>query len=280
MPLDASMTYADIKKAVAVRAALVRQDTDTGRKEVPTVDPDLDMIERAVRDGTAEFYDAADFAFKTVFTAITLDADGDAAMNINGDASRYLLPPQVQSLPKTVAFWRGPINAPGGPVAVRHMDEVVQRSFVDPQETGHPVMVGAEFNPLLSSGLSGRGGIELRVFPAPDQAYSLGFRCKVGLIPWVADDQRGQWPAVHDLTVVAFAVRALFREDREAGSKAKAEAENEAAMALARSIARDNDDYRPQTIGAADENGWPGGRRVELYDYTTESTLLSVTVAA
>lgn len=276
-----SMTRADIKKRVALRVDQIEQSASTGKNEARATNPTDDLLDLAVRDGTDEFYRAHKWSFDSQFVEFTLAPAGDGPLNINADPTRILLPPYIESLPQTSVLFKGPGTNPGGRARVRHMDEVATRAYQDPISMGFPEAVGCEYNATLRAGLSERGGIELRVWPKPDQAYVLGFRSRIGAIPFVVDSQRGQWPQGHDATVVAFAVREFFRHDRnpeDAGQgRAIAQAQADVNEALETSVRIDNEDYRPGVMGAAGETNWPTGRLVKGYD-TDGSLLVSVTV--
>lgn len=282
-PSASSLTFGDLKKLVAERAMLIEQDTDTGIDEAMVTQPAADKIERALRDGVTEFYRSHDWAWCTRWIQFTLKADGMGAWNIDSDPSRYLLPDWVESLPGNYGpvLFKGPASEPGGELNVRAFDDVTSRQFRDPTSEGNPMVVGAEYSHDLRAGMTQRGGVEVRFWPIPDDDYIVGCRARIGPVPFVKDDQRGQWPAVHDLTVADFAVVELFKHDQDPGDpdngRLVAKAEERKALSMAISIERDNKDYRPQELGSLSERDWPVGRRVELFDYETNATLVSVT---
>ena len=275
---EQSMTYADIRLEVAKRSQKLVQDTDSGRMIADPTEPAYSRITDAIRAGCREFWRAHNWSFLTSFVEVQLNPDGTGPLNIDGDASRYLLPDVVQSYPKGWALYRGPDDEPGGHVKTRHMDEVAQRLFMEPTATGTPESCATEWNASLRPKASQRGGIELRVFPKPDQAYRLGFRAKVGVLHFTDPEQRGQWPTVHDQTVVDFAVAELFKSDRAASDPERAGAVAAAQSSLAVSIARDTEDYQPGEIGGPDEMQWPRGRLVTAWEYTTDTEILRLTV--
>ena len=276
---SATKTRADLKLLLAQRAMRVVQDATTGRDIADPSNPTDDRLDTALRDGVEQFWHAHPWSFQTQFVQITLTPAGDGPISIAGDPTRYLLPEVIQSLPRMNALYRGPETTTGGTrVHVRHMDEVIQRTFSDPNITGMPAMLAVEWSSLRAPGMSERGGFEMRVWPKPDRAYIVGFRCKVGAFPLTENSQRGNWPAVHDLTVVAFSLRELFRNgDREPNSAQMGSAEAMVASELAKSIRIDDDDYRPQTIGAPSELRWPGGHSHSLYDYPSGEIILTST---
>lgn len=271
-----SMTFADLKRRVALRVMAVMQDT-AGKTVADTSQPVDDLLEVAINDAVDEFWRSHDWSFLTRWYEMDLATEGDGPRNIQADPSRYLLPEAIESLPKTKVLFKGPDGQPGGRVEVRHMDEVASMISRDPTGTGSPKYVACEWNTGLAPGPADRGGIELRVFPIPDRAYTLGFRARYSAIPFTLAQQKGQWPQVHDLTIVALAVVEYFRHDRKHDSPSLAVAQAAADAALAKSIDRDNADFRPHTIGAVGEDDWVRGRPVELYDNEFGTTLVSGT---
>lgn len=279
MPTTTSMTRKELIKRVALRAELTKQES--GVKVARTDEPSATLLEEALDDGVREFWRSHNWSFALLTLALTLNPDGTGALNIDSDPRRYLLPAWVESLPKGNLYWKGPDGEPGGKVAKRHMDQVAGRAYAAPEATGAPVMLAGQWNPQLAAGVSESGRFELMVDPAPDLAYRVRVPVRVGPIPFVADHQVGVWPSVHDLTVVDFAVEALFSHDKDMGeqdqARAYAAAAARAQRSLARSIERDDEDFRPDELGAAGEDNWPAGRVVELTDLTTNEVLVRVT---
>lgn len=280
-----SMTYAELKQRVAARAALIEQDADTGREVADTTQPAQGRLEEAVADGIREFMRANSWSFSTFPCSVVMSTDGTGAMNLAGDANRYRLPDYVQSLPRPRCIWRSADNTMGGRVKIRPIDDVAEMIARDPLATGIPEYIGVEFNPMLSPEMTRPGGFELMVFPKPDQAHTLRFRAKLGTVPFVDENQVGRWPAVHDLTIVAFAVHELFKRDRDADdpgqSRTIAKAEKDRNEALAVSIERDNEDFRPQELGSMTEDrDLLGSSVIQLTDLETNTVILRRVVAA
>lgn len=280
MNASPSMTYAEMKLRVANRAELISQDAAYGIQAL-TSEPAAGKIKRAIDDGVREFLRAHRWSFLTAHCEFTMDVDGTGPLNIGGDPTRYLLPEYVESLPQANMMWKGPDLRPGFRVKGHHYDEVVAFSFMDPVAKGVPIMWGAEFNPTLRGGMQKPGGIELRFWPKPFLAYTVGFRARLGYVPFSDDNQVGQWPAVHDLTAVAFAVRELFRVDRDPGDRAQAAvlaaAQQAVTDSLATSITRDDEDYRPQEMGPASAEMGLTGRPIRGYDMVSGALLVSTT---
>lgn len=278
MPPSAnSLTYGELKLRVASRAGLVKQDATTGKMVAHTTEPAATRLEMAVRDAASEFMVSHDWSFATVTLAITLKPDGDGALNINGDPSRYLLPQAVACLADGICYYYGPDDNTGDQVAVRHPQEVGLRYAQNPDHTGLPEVVSAEFNPLLRSSIGQEGGVELRVFPEPDLEYELEFRCRIGHPLFITDDQRGFWPAVHDLTIVDLALVHLFLSDRSAADAGQEreirKAEERAAASLERSKLIDGRDFKPNRLDGPKERS-ERLRSFTLFDYPSNAVLM------
>lgn len=280
MLTDASMSRADLKLAIAQRAQRIIQDSD-GKEVADPTNPTDDRLNTALRNGVRDFWHAHDWSFNTQFVQLTLQSDGTGPINIEGDPCRYLMPENILSVPRSSVLFKGPeATTGGGRAAVRHFDEVMNRTFLDPNSVGVPQMVGVEWNQTNRPGMRGRGQFSLAVWPKPDRNYTIGFRARVTFVPLVEDTQYGNWPAVHDRTVVAFAVRDLFQSDRNPDSPWVSAADKDAGEMLAMSIRVDDEDYRPQTLGPRDADTWPSGRAVSLFNFPTNETILTATAYA
>ncbi len=277
MMTAASMTLADIRLRVAMRAQKIMQDA-TGAMAADTTEPVASQIDQAIRDGIDSFWSDHDWSFASQFVQFDIDPDG-TAMSIDGDAGRYLLPDLVRSQPLNPRVFIRGSDGGGGmpPIPVVSMDQVVERQFLEPDTSGVPIACAVEWSSTLRPGMSQRGGLEFRVFPDPGDRYTVSFRALVGAVPLVQETQRGNWPAAHDLSIVAFAVRELFRHDQKADSPARKVAEAEAAEALARSTRHDNEFYKAATLGSMADQATTRGRVVEFVDLTNGNTILSVT---
>lgn len=272
-----SMTYGDIKHRVALRARKIMQDS-AGKIVADTAEPAADQIEKAVRDGVEFFWLSNDWAFASQFIQFDLDPDGDGPLNIGGDASRYLLPAYVQSLPLARVLMRYPGSGGVLPLTTIHMDQLVARQFAGTDISGVPTVCACEWSCLNAPGLDQRGAFEFRVWPEPAQALTVGFRARTGPVPLVSDVQRGNWPAAHDAAVVACAVVELMRHDQKPDSPARKVAESERDTALAMSVQHDNLYYRPSNLGTLREGEWPIGRSASIVDGETGDTIMQTTV--
>lgn len=272
-----SMTLADIKNRVALRAQKIVQDS-AGKIVADTMEPAADLIEKAVYDGIQAFWLEHDWAFASQFVQFNLDPDGTGPLNIDGDAGRYLLPEYVQSVPLARVLLRYPNSGGCIPLQTLHMDQVVARQFTEPDIEGTPTDCAVEWNHANAPGMSQRGAFELRVFPKPSQAFTVGFRARTGPVPMVNDTQRGNWPGAHDAAVVACAVVELMRHDQKPDSPARKVAEMEKAAQIELSKRHDDLYYRPASLGPVGSSGWPSGRLATLTDQATGNTIMSVTV--
>lgn len=273
------MNRAKLRQRVAEVAHKLQQNATTGVMVARSTNPDLAQLNDAIDTGAAEFAreNPDGWAWREQWIEFTLTTDGKGPLNIEqGDATRYLLPDMVESVPQSDVFFRnGQIG--GDRVDVRSIAEVARERFISPSEVGYPQFCAAQWNSTLAKDPQSRGAMEFQVFPTPDQAYTIGFLAIVGVRPFAHDNEYGPWPSVHDETVVAFAVRALFRHDREPGDPARKESAAEAMRQLGISIDVDNREYRNQAAAGPTPGPGTRGRVFELKDMTTGLTVLRVT---
>lgn len=268
MHASQNMTLKDLTLRVAERAAKIQQNATTGKVEARTVEPDADSLYRSVIDGAREFEDAHDWAWKECVVEMQLYPDGDGPRNIEGSAYRYLLPQPFSAIPSGDVQWTLD-NSDGGDCHIRHHSYVRRQRFLNPTETGPPQIISGHYSPLVGGGKSSGGGIELQVFPKPDDNYTVSFESRLGYSVLTDASDRGYWPACHDQTVVAFAVRCLFVSDRQAGDVAKREAAMEADRLLVQSVARDDSDLRPIETTHDMPTRIVRRRRLALFDNVT-----------
>lgn len=244
MPIDRNMTRDELILRIAEQADRKRQNATTGKIEASMDEPDRDVLLRALEDGIREFEDCRSWAYRDVIAELDIVADGDGPLNIDGDPCRYLLPAHFTAIPSGEPCWSLDDNT-GGEMSIRHISIIKRSRFLCPTEIGTPRMIGGQYSADVAPGLQQSGGIEVQVWPKPDDDYTVCFSTRIGHSGFVEGNERGKWPAVHDLTIVAFAVRRLFLSDRAAGAPAKRDAEAEVARRLEISTKRDDDDHRP-----------------------------------
>lgn len=278
MLTSSSMTKADIRKRVALRAKKIAQDTSSGQIIADDTEPGATMLDDAIRDGVEEFWDDHQWSFSSRIIQFSMDAAGTGPLNIDSDPSRYILPDDVRSAPvDNVAYIRSPDSTTGWEIGVRHMDQVVEKQFMSSGTSGLVEVCAVEFNPNVRPGMDQRGGFELRVWPTPGDDYEIAFRAMVAAVPLVEDGQRGNWPAAHDKTVVACAVRCLMRHDQAPGSDARKQAELDAIEALEKSKQYDDENGRPPSLGSLGEKFGPRSHLTTVTDGATGQVFLSTT---
>lgn len=239
-------TIADLKLALSERVHIEQSGSD-GARVVPTSVDAADRLTRALQEGINEFCDERLWGWMRRTVSIELSTDGTAGHCIDGSNVRYAMPPGMYAIPDETHF---PAYAPSGGVAgiARLVDQMtIERArAASPDATGCPTMVafGQSYRinatPSAPTATDGRPLLQMQVFPQPSQAYTLVFECFQRPAKITDDKQVGPWPAVHDQTILAYAVLAFERTARTADSPALQEAKNEAARRLAISVMQDN----------------------------------------
>lgn len=259
MTPDSSMTFADLRLRLAERVRLVQQDS-AQRVIARTTEPDRTRLNNAINDGVREFMafvgpvvengramTFAGWEWAKAQFSIGLAKD-PSAYAAGSDPSLVLLPPVVGSRPiSRVVFTQTGQTVNGGEVKVIHPQAVAHRHAMDSNTTGAPCYGSISFNPAARKALHTRGGWELRVWPKPDNDYTVSFAARVQPVPFTQDDERGIWPEVHDLTVVACAVYCFNLADKPSGDPAVVQAREEMSRRLVLSAMVDMRDYMNPT---------------------------------
>jgi len=241
-----TMTIAELKLALSERVQLIAS-ASSGARTVPTDVDAADRLTRAVQQGINEFCDERLWGWMRRTVSVVLSTDGTAGACIDGSNVRYAMPPGMSAIPDETRF---PVYAPTGGVSglARLVDQMtIERArATSPDATGCPSMVAfgqayrISATPSAPTATDGRPLLQMQVFPQPAQAYTLVFECFQRPAKITDDNQVGPWPAVHDQTVLAYAVLAFERTARTADSPALQEAKNEAARRLGISVMQDN----------------------------------------
>lgn len=272
MNVGDSMTLSEIRQRVAEGADFIRRDAATGKSVPITTQPAADRLDRAIRDGIAEFSRSNSWAFLDAVLQVSVNSTGTAPLSIDGDPSRLLLPPEVRSVPHPTMAWKASDGSyVAGHAGIRSFSEIVGFQFADSYSLGPPVMFAVQGGISQNVGMFRPHRFEMRIWPKPDREYDLAFACRLALRPPNLDDEIGPWPSVHDLTIVAFAVREAIRADGMAGNaEAMAKAEARVSESLAISIQRDNEDHRSAVMSPSDLLATPSSTRFTLYGPSNE----------
>lgn len=244
------MTIGEIKNRVARRCRLIEEGTG-GVWQAQQDEQSLQRIADAVQDGIDEFCDAHRWGWMKRRVAIVLSTDGKAGNCIGGSMWRYALPAGVQTMPEanwiSIALASDLSGFQGGPVQLVDPMNVEALHAQCPGRKGRPerAAIGPatlySHAPTAPLDADGRGAYELMVWPEPDQAYTATFQTHCRPPKVTSDNEVGQWPAVHDHTVIAYAVLAFFREDQLPESAAIDRAQTQVANRLVISRLRDSE---------------------------------------
>ena len=243
---SSTTTIADLKLALSERVHIEQSGSD-GARVVPTSVDAADRLTRAIQEGINEFCDERLWGWMRRTVSVVLSTDGTAGNCIDASNVRYAMPPGMAAIPDETRF---PLYAPTGGVAgiARLVDQMTieRHRAASPDGVGTPTMVafGQSYRmsttPSAPTATDGRPLMQMQVFPQPSQAYTIVFECFQRPAKITDDKQVGPWPAVHDQTILAFAVLAFERTARTADSAALQEAKNEAARRLSISVMQDN----------------------------------------
>lgn len=244
-----SLTFADLKLRLSELVVLSERESASNPVNIAPTDPNTnDRLGRAINDGANEFATATKIGTNGQpvriewawlwdrFDSFELSSEGTAKYSLDANPRRYFLP-GAASIPKNDLLWSDGTTA--GTMTAATFDQVLEEELRNPTRTGSPIYWGAEYRASM-------GGIELRVFPAPERTYYLNLRVRIGVPPLVNDSDRGIWPDVHSRTVLAYALRCFHRGDKAPDSPAHQFAESMCRERLLASIAA-NGDFLPDS---------------------------------
>jgi len=232
---DTSLTFGDLKLRVAEAVDVAPQGSGSDNRATAPTDPNLkDRIERAINDAARQIAGAWRWTWLSPTLSITLSPDGDGPMSVNEDPTRYRLPACVNSAPFGRVAWKYPAGTSGGGIVTdTHIDRLVDMTDRSPDFEGPPQYCAVR--PIEGVGIGDRPGIELLVWPKPDQAYVLTSRFRVMPTRMVNDAERPIWPEWMDDAVIAKAVTNFLRPQDEGYGQYQSNA------AAALSLAKDRD---------------------------------------
>lgn len=235
-------TFADIMLRVSLDVGVAKYASATDNTPILPTDPaTLFRVKNGVERARAEFY--ADFP-DAQFRRRTIDwAIGNAAMDsqLDGDTAAYLLPADWMGPPQGTIVVAG---GRGGSVVLTSMDRVRQAHALALNATlGFPTLMACERESSPRLGEEARW--VLRVYPDPDQAYTLTLRGR-----WRAGDFDAQdvEPTGHQEAIAAYATAHLIEKGMVSTGVAPAAAMAKKLEWKARVMAEE-DKNTPRTLG-------------------------------
>lgn len=246
--IDFTLTFQDIILRVAREVGFAVSRADGSGEDIPT-GKILQRVKDAVNDARDDFYRCyAHWTFLREGVTITLDPTA-GAWNVEGDTGRIRLPWYVQIPPLTEWIYSLAAGGAGGRVRVAGIDDV-RRAYADlaDQTTGPPLMIAQEHSPGLDHQPGVRRPIIMRVWPRPDQTYTLTAESgRVVFAKMVDLSDREPAGSMHDQAII---VRAIYRFKRANNADAALlrRLEEDADKEFARSIALDQQNP-PPTLG-------------------------------
>lgn len=276
---DGSLNFGDIMLRVAVALNIATYSTGTNNSAALPTDPNrLSRLKRVTNDGARKFCNSTRHPIENTTqrwtwlqprVEIDFKTAGDGPMQWGADPTRAILPLGVCSAPKGQISWKNTDdnNGAGQVYNVSH-DQVELLAARNPTLTGPPLYCTVK--PGTSPKLGNRPGLELHIYPKPDRNITVGARFRIAPVEMIDLAERGIWPAVHDDTVIAFAIAAWKLEDGDDSGEARAIA------LLANSFDLDKE-MHPKSLGQLSGSGSVNcpQSRTPLWNATTGSYLLT-----
>lgn len=246
-PPDTSLTFRELLTRVAEECDWAYYDPNNpdSPADIPRDRQLLDKMKRGVNDGLRRLYRAYSWSFLRPAVSIPLTTDGAGPFNIDSDATMYALPWNVQGRPLNGWQWGLTDQTISGKAADCSI-EAVNLKHLSVNSIGYPQMIGLA--PFPQSGDSGdRQRYYFRVWPTPQDAYTVQATFLQTPIAMVQLTDRHVAGAMHDETVLAFALLAVKEHDAKDPAMRQTY-KDRADRALAESIRVDQENV-PRSIG-------------------------------
>lgn len=235
-------TYADIMLRVAIDLGIARYPTGTSNTPLLPSDPStLFRLRDGVERGIAEFYadfPNAEFRRRSIEVAIS---NSELPYQVGGDKSTYALPFDWMGPPQGSIVISGGI---GGEAILTSMDRVRLAHAQDQSSpTGIPQLIACEREASMSYGSETRW--ILRVWPTPDQDYTLTLRGRWRAVPF---DDYDVEPTGNQEAIAAYATIYLI-EKGLISTGVGADSARQKKQEWRERIAREEAQNGPRTLG-------------------------------
>ena len=230
LALDSTLDFRSLILRVAEADALQSHGTDgSGPAEIPTDPADLDRIKRSINDAVRHICNEYPWSWLRQPVTITLSTDGTGPNCVESSPVRYRLHPAVVSAPYGKPGWRDAGNTYGASIRTCSYD-LVQNAWASGSQSGPPQRL-AVFTSSVAVPPGQRPGLEMWVWPTPDQAYTVTAEYSVRPLPLSDLGDRGMWPEWLDMHVIDVAAMLLLgvRDSGYETARAAAAASFEAA---------------------------------------------------
>ena len=250
MPVDTSLTLRDLILRVSEHVGVASWPADGSSEVGIPADGSLARLKvvRCINDGIKRM--VRDYPRWTALLAdiqITLTPDGSGTDNIDNDPNRYIVPYAVEASPMGQWTAYTPDNTWRGDLLVRPPSQL--RSLLHTQALitgGVPRLVAIDTLRPADRQRGQRAGLEILVWPMPDQEYLVEGDAKVMPAPLINLDDRPLFSAAHDMTIVAAALMVWHSQNPDL--QTRQQYMQEYKEALGASIQVDNL-QQPQQLG-------------------------------
>ena len=230
---DTGWTFRDLILRVAEEYGCADQNGSVA--DIPSDPHNLDKVKRAVNIGYREFLsEDPDWSFRRrPFTVVT-NADGAGPNNVGRDAGIYRLQRFVQRMPERDLQFTDD-NYPMGMICPTSYMDILRMRQTSPSP-GPPTHYHIrKADPVDGRTGQGSGGHwEIIFYPTPDSAYTFQGTCFAYPYDMVELGEQHIAGAEHDLTVLAYATKAMYINPHEDADKRES-ARGQAAEMLAKS---------------------------------------------
>ena len=250
-------TFEDLILDVAIElgvAKLVDGSGNPSAPQIPTDPHDLDLCKRAVNNGYQDFLrgDPTLKAHHWTFLDVHLDLALNAANRVEGDTSRYRLPPEISGRPRSA--W-SLTDSSNGRTGLKVQDTATHRvvmALATSDLSGAPVM--ASVRPIRAADPAAPFGWEVICYPRPDRDYVMSADFRIHPTPLVELTDRPIEAALHGPAYRACAVWDVKKRDDTLNPEDRQTAKAERDRAILASIGLDLQNV-PRTLGLVTDPG-------------------------
>lgn len=275
--IDSTLTFQDLILRVAREVGYAVAKADGSGEDIPS-GKILQRIKDAINDGREDFYRAyPHWTFLREGISIALSTT-PTAWNVEGDTTRVRLPWYVQIPPLTEWIYSLVSGGAGGRVRVVHLDDVL-RAYANTADltSGLPMMIAQEHSPGADHQPGVRRPIIMRVWPKPDQSYTLTAESGRVVFAKMMDlSDREPAGSMHDQAIISRAIY-RFRRANNADNAMLKRLDEDSQAEFARSIALDQQNV-PDMGVMHDPSVLNRPPRLDHWMYTARTTVDGVAI--
>lgn len=202
---ESSPTYGGLLLKLAADVGLAKQRTDiAGGIGLPDDGLKLTTLKNALDASFEDVRSRRTWSWLYLRIEVELDPTGEADDCVNASATAYWLPLAVAMAPigNVYSFAPASSNQNARRLPILGETALVERMVAVGTTTGEPCGVAFGYDSLDTDGDRVRRRMFVRVYPRPDQAYTIAFLAKARLETLAEFTERPDWPTEMDRCIL------------------------------------------------------------------------------